>query len=123
MRHQVEHGQITHHTLACQHGDGVSVLHTEPLVDIQVGIHHDHVSHLACAQAMHAQHARRVFQHAADLTDLLFGSSAVHQIVQRVPTEAQAHAPHHQPHDKGRDGVQQRQSCQTAPDAQRHHQR
>jgi hypothetical protein len=75
-------------------------------VDLDVGVDHNHVAHLARAHVVHAADTRGLQQRLADGLTSSFVHRAVHQVVQRVPAEAPAHLGHHEADDQRRDGVQ-----------------
>ena len=123
MGHEVEHPVALQHALARQHRNVMARLDGEGRIHLQMGVHHNHVAHLARAHIVHAAHARRLQQRLANGLHFLFVHRSVHQVVQRIPAKLPAHLGHHEAHDERGNGVQDGITRQVARNADAHHQR
>lgn len=123
VRHQVEHAVALQHTVARRHRNVVTGLHADLGIDFDVRVNHDHVTHLARPNVVHATDAVRLLQRAPNGLNLLLVDGTVHQVVQGVPAKSPVHPGHHEANNQGGNRVKNRVTGQVADDADSHHQR
>lgn len=104
--------------LAGEDGDIVASFDGDVGVHLDVRVHHDHVARLAGMHIVHIADAGGVQQGLADSGDLLLIDSAIHQVVQGVPTEFPTHFADHEAHNLRGNRVKYRITRQIADDAQ-----
>ncbi len=107
-----------HHASTRRDSDFVPLLDRQIGIDLQMHINEDHVPHLARAQIMYAEYARRRAQRFSYGLHLSIVGRPVHQVVQCIPTERPAHFHHHAADDQRGDRIQQRIAGKVADNAQ-----
>ncbi len=101
---------VAHHPFAGRHRDRVAGLDGEVGVHVEVGVHHDHVAHLARRTAC-TPITPGVPASVASMAATSPRSAALSiRSLQGRPRERGAHAPHEEADDGRRDGVEQRVS-------------
>ena len=82
--------------------------HRQFAIDLDVRIDQNHVAHMARAHIVQTQHLRRGAYQRGDLLVVGLIRGAVHQRVQRIPSEFAAHAQHKQANHQRGDRVEHR---------------